>query len=77
MSIYVQLEAALEESWRPVATAQAQGPRYVGKFGGHEAVLEKRKGRFYLTFQGQEYDLGRRATFSHAEGVIAKVLRKK
>lgn len=67
-----QLAEALEENWRPVAAHQAQGRRYVGSFGGHEAVLEKRGKRFYLLYKGREHDLGKRATFDHAERIISR-----
>jgi hypothetical protein len=63
---------SLEESWKPVAGHYAQGVRYQGEFKGHKAVLEKRKKHFFLLYKGKEHNLGKRATFDHAERIIAR-----
>jgi hypothetical protein len=79
MTLSSQLAAALHEGWKQLRSPmdmERPGVFYKGTFGGHEAVIEKRgkKKNLWLTFKGKEYDLGKRAKFDHAEGIIKKVL---
>jgi len=76
MSVAHQLEEALKNDWGPpVGDPSKPGVLYRGKFGGHPAVLEKRKKNFFLIWRGKEYDLGKRATFDHAERIIFRSAR--
>jgi len=78
MSFSSQLVGALHESWKKVegSTHYSQGARYAGVFGGNKAVIFKRGKNFYLDWRGMEFNLGRRATFDHAEGIMKKRIRE-
>ena len=60
--------AQISEGWKKTPTG------YELTTAKGVAVLRKKGRRWFLDFVGQSIDLGRRASFDSAEGIISKLL---
>lgn len=47
---------------------------YKGTFDGNRAMVLKIHGKFVLRFRGVDHAMPKKASFDHAEGIIAKEL---
>lgn len=74
MGLSLQLEAAVAApKWTPTKDG------YVfSRFGARAVRRVTKRGRaqWFLILDGKEHDLGRRASFDHAEGIIAQYARR-
>lgn len=83
MSLAAHLAEALDAySWKPIGSPMSGNLRYIamGSLAGRAELFRKRgarggKGSFILKLDGKEYDLGKKATFDHADAMVRRQLK--
>jgi len=60
----------LFEGWKKTSAG------YEGIFSDHKAIVKKKGKKWFLFFMGKDYQMPRRPSFDHAEGIIKQDLSK-